>query len=133
MTANAALFIGWGQAIPGREQKALQVFNEGIQYWSKLQQQGMIESFEPFLLEPHGGDLAGSRRAMDTARRYQNRRNVHEARAGSGYKRAACSHDEESVSISCNEHRSQGHRGKIKELHTQVVSMFREARRLARS
>jgi hypothetical protein len=59
MAANAALFIGWGQAIPGREQKALQVFNEGIQYWSKLQQQGMIESFEPFLLEPHGGDLLG--------------------------------------------------------------------------
>jgi hypothetical protein len=57
--ANAVLFIGWGPAIPGREQKALQVFGEGRQYWTRLQQQGVIESFEPVALEPHGGDLAG--------------------------------------------------------------------------
>jgi hypothetical protein len=57
--ADAALFIGWGNAIAGREQKALQVFGEAIQYDERLQQQGEIESFEAFLLEPHGGDLSG--------------------------------------------------------------------------
>jgi hypothetical protein len=57
--AKGALFIGWGQVVRGREQKALQVFNESVQYWSRLQQEGTIDRFEPFLLEPHGGDLAG--------------------------------------------------------------------------
>src|SRR5712692_4575162 len=57
--ANAALFIGWGPAVRGREQKALQVFNEVLQYYTQLQQQGTIESFEPVALEPHGGDLNG--------------------------------------------------------------------------
>lgn len=57
--ASGALFIGWGHAIPGREQQALQVFNEAVQYWSSLQQRGEIEGFEPVALEPHGGDLYG--------------------------------------------------------------------------
>ena len=57
--ANAALVIGWGPVVPGREQKALQVFGEAIQYYTRLQQQGQIESFEPVALEPHGGDLNG--------------------------------------------------------------------------
>ena len=57
--ATAVILIGWGQGVPGREQKALQVFGEGVQYWTRLQQQGEIDSFEPVLLEPHGGDLAG--------------------------------------------------------------------------
>ena len=43
----------------GREVKSLEVFNEGLQYWTRLQQSGEIESFEPVALEPHGGDLAG--------------------------------------------------------------------------
>jgi hypothetical protein len=57
--ADGELFIGWGQAVVGREQKALQVFNESIHYWTGLQQRGVIESFEPIILEPHGGDLGG--------------------------------------------------------------------------
>jgi hypothetical protein len=57
--ANAAIFVGWGPVIAGREQKALQVFNEVLQHYTQLQQQGEIESFEPVALEPHGGDLAG--------------------------------------------------------------------------
>jgi hypothetical protein len=35
------------------------VFNEAMQYWTRLQQQGEIESFESVFLEPHGGDLSG--------------------------------------------------------------------------
>lgn len=57
--ANAALFVGWGQVVRGREAKALQVFNETMAYYGKLQQEGKIESFEAAILQPHGGDLAG--------------------------------------------------------------------------
>jgi hypothetical protein len=57
--ADSALFVGWGSPVRGREARALQVFNESIAYWAKLQSQGMIESFEPYLLQAHGGDLAG--------------------------------------------------------------------------
>ncbi len=57
--ADAALFIGWGFPVRGREAKAVAVFNESVQYWSGLQQSGQIESFELALLDPHGGDLTG--------------------------------------------------------------------------
>ncbi len=57
--ANAALFLGYGAVIPGRARQALQVFNEVLEYYGRLQKQGQIESFEPVFLEPHGGDLAG--------------------------------------------------------------------------
>jgi hypothetical protein len=30
-----------------------------VEYYGRLQQQGEIDSFEPFGLEPHGGDLNG--------------------------------------------------------------------------
>ena len=48
--ATGALVIGWGPPVRGREQKALQVFNESIQFYTRLQQQGTIESFEPVAL-----------------------------------------------------------------------------------
>ncbi|MBV9328221.1 MAG: hypothetical protein JO352_31275 [Chloroflexi bacterium] len=57
--AMGAVFIGWGPAVRGREQKALEVFQEAVQYWGRMQQQGEIQSFEPVALEPHGGDLNG--------------------------------------------------------------------------
>ena len=57
--ADAALFIGWGQVVRGREKRAVQVFNESVEYWGGLQGDGRIEDFEVVLLAPHGGDLAG--------------------------------------------------------------------------
>jgi hypothetical protein len=57
--ADDALFLGWGQVVRGREGKAVDVFNESIQYYGKLQQEGKLESFEPWFLTPHGGDLDG--------------------------------------------------------------------------
>lgn len=57
--AGEALFIGWGQVVRGREKQALQVFQESMQYYGKLQQDGRIDSFDVFLLAPHGGDLNG--------------------------------------------------------------------------
>jgi hypothetical protein len=57
--ADAALFIGWGQVVRGREKRAIQVFNESVEYWGGLQGDGKIEDFEVALLTPHGGDLQG--------------------------------------------------------------------------
>lgn len=57
--AGEALFLGWGPVVRGREQIALQVFQETLEYYGKLQQEGQIESFEPVLIAPHGGDLGG--------------------------------------------------------------------------
>ena len=57
--AGEAMFVGWGQVVRGREKQALQVFQESMEYYGKLQQDGQIESFDVFLLSPHGGDLAG--------------------------------------------------------------------------
>ncbi|HYB27216.1 MAG TPA: hypothetical protein VEF89_11425 [Solirubrobacteraceae bacterium] len=54
-----ALFVGWGQVVRGREQFALQVFQEAVSYYGKLQEEGQIERFEAYLLDPHGGDLGG--------------------------------------------------------------------------
>jgi hypothetical protein len=57
--ADEALFIGWGEVVRGRETKALEVFNESLQYYGRLQQEGMVESVDAWFLAPHGGDLAG--------------------------------------------------------------------------
>jgi len=57
--AMSGLFVGWGTSVRGREVKSLQVFQEALALFGKLQQAGEIASFEPFALEPHGGDLSG--------------------------------------------------------------------------
>jgi hypothetical protein len=57
--ADSGLFIGFGAPVRGRERQAIKVFNEVFEYYSRLQQEGEIESFEPALLEPHGGELGG--------------------------------------------------------------------------
>jgi len=57
--ADAGLFIGWGEVVRGRETEALEVFNETLAYYGRLQEEGTIENFEPVFLEPHGGDLNG--------------------------------------------------------------------------
>jgi hypothetical protein len=72
--AGEALFLGWGQVVRGREQLALQVFQEAVGYYGKLQEDGQIDSFEAYLMDPHGGDLAGfflihgERSALDAVR-----------------------------------------------------------------
>lgn len=57
--AEAGLFIGWGASVRGREAKSLEVFNQSIEFWGRLQEEGRIESSEVVLLFPHGGDLYG--------------------------------------------------------------------------
>jgi hypothetical protein len=57
--ADAGLFVGFGNPVRGREEQAVELFNETIGWYSSLQEEGEIESFEPVFLEPHGGDLGG--------------------------------------------------------------------------
>jgi hypothetical protein len=57
--ADSGLFIGFGAPVRGRERQAIKAFNETFEYYSRLQQEGEIESFEPVILEPHGGELGG--------------------------------------------------------------------------
>ena len=48
--ADRLLFIGWGSAIPCREERALEVFNEAVGLYGRMQQDGRIESFDVTLL-----------------------------------------------------------------------------------
>ena len=57
--AEAALCIIWGTPVHGRENDALKVYSEALQYWGRLQQEGKIESFEVVVLGPTGGDVTG--------------------------------------------------------------------------
>jgi hypothetical protein len=57
--ADAAIVIRWDRVVPGREQQALSIFGQSLEYYGSLQKEGSIESFEPVLLNPTGGDLNG--------------------------------------------------------------------------
>jgi hypothetical protein len=57
--ADAGLFIGWGEVVRGREDRALDVFNETLEFYGHLQSDGRIDDFEVALLDPHGGELQG--------------------------------------------------------------------------
>ena len=59
MASDFGLFVGFGLVKTGREQQALQVFQEVQQYYERLKQRSEIDSFETVLLEFHGGDLGG--------------------------------------------------------------------------
>jgi hypothetical protein len=73
--ADSALFIGWGEIVRGRERNGPELFNEAIEYFGRLQQDGRIEGFEPWFMERHGGDLngffllRGDRTKLDDVRR----------------------------------------------------------------
>jgi hypothetical protein len=56
---SSAIFIGWQRPARGREAAAQELFGQALGYYAGLQQQGRIESFEPVLIDPHGGDLGG--------------------------------------------------------------------------
>ena len=72
--AEAALFIGWGMPARGREKAGLEVFNESMQYYGRLQQEGQIERFDVAILMPHGSLggfalLRGTAQQIDSVRR----------------------------------------------------------------
>jgi hypothetical protein len=55
--ADRMLMISWGQSVRGREERALEVFNESVGLWGRMQQDGRIESFDVHMLMPNGGML----------------------------------------------------------------------------
>jgi len=48
--ADRVLFISWGEPIAGREEHSLEVFNDAVGLYGRLQQEGKIESFDVVLL-----------------------------------------------------------------------------------
>lgn len=52
--ANRLLFLSWGASVTGREERGLEVFNEALGLYGRLQQEGRIESFDVVLLSPNG-------------------------------------------------------------------------------
>jgi hypothetical protein len=52
--ADRLLFLSWGTPVRGMEERGLEVFNEALGYYGRLQQEGRIESFDVVLLAPNG-------------------------------------------------------------------------------
>lgn len=52
--ADRMLLISWGEVVTGREERALEVFNESMGYYGRLAQEGRIESLDVGLLDPNG-------------------------------------------------------------------------------
>jgi hypothetical protein len=50
--ADRVLFISWGSVVRGREERALEVFNDVLGFYGRLQQEGRIESIDVALLVP---------------------------------------------------------------------------------
>ena len=57
--ADRLLFIGWDEVVRGREERAIEVFNESVGLYGRLQQEGRIERFDATFLAPNGSGLQG--------------------------------------------------------------------------
>lgn len=57
--ADRALFVGFGAPVRGREERAIEVFDEFVAMFGRMQSDGRIAGVEVTLLDPHGGDLGG--------------------------------------------------------------------------
>jgi hypothetical protein len=53
--ADRMLFIAWGTPVRGREERGLEVFNEAIGLYGRMQGEGRIEKFDVVLLAPNAG------------------------------------------------------------------------------
>lgn len=53
--ADRMLMVSWGATVPGREERALEVFNESVGLAGRMQQDGRIESFSICILQPTPG------------------------------------------------------------------------------
>ena len=51
--ADRMLFIAWGAPVRGREERGLEVFNEAVGLYGRMQQEGRIERFDVALLQPN--------------------------------------------------------------------------------
>ena len=57
--ADRALFVGFGEPVRGREERAIEVFNDFVGMFGRMQSDGRIEGMDVCLLDPHGGELGG--------------------------------------------------------------------------
>lgn len=53
--ADRVLFIGWTTPVRGREERAVEVFNDALGICGRMQQDGRIEGFDVVLLTPNDG------------------------------------------------------------------------------
>ena len=53
--ADRMLLITWSEPVRGREERSLEVFNETVGMYGRMQQEGRIESFDVSLLVPSSG------------------------------------------------------------------------------
>lgn len=79
--SDRMLFIGWGAAVRGREERSLEVFNEAMGLYGRLQQEGRIESFNVVLLDPNeslGGyiELHGAAEQLAAVRQQEDFRRM---------------------------------------------------------
>jgi hypothetical protein len=70
--ADRMLYISWGANVAGREERGLEVFNEALGLYGRMQQEGRIASFDVAILVPNGGidgfiALKGSADQMNAA------------------------------------------------------------------
>ncbi len=79
--ADRVLHIGWDRPVPGREERGLEVFNEALGLYGRMQQDGRIESFDVVLFDPNGGangymELRGSSAQLGAVRADEEFRRV---------------------------------------------------------
>ncbi len=48
---DIGLMIRYGRLVPGRENQAVELFREAVNYWTEKQRAGTIAYFEPFFLQ----------------------------------------------------------------------------------
>jgi hypothetical protein len=58
MSSNT-IFFAWKRSQPGREHISAAHFEEMMRYYTGLQQAGVVQSFEPVLLDPNGSGVNG--------------------------------------------------------------------------
>jgi hypothetical protein len=63
--ADRALCITWGEVVRGREERALENFNDVVGLYGRMQQEGRIERFDVTLLMPNG-KLGGTMQLQGT-------------------------------------------------------------------
>ncbi|HWD73798.1 MAG TPA: hypothetical protein VG371_01580 [Solirubrobacteraceae bacterium] len=79
--ADRVLFISWSTPVRGREERGLEVFNEAVGLYGRMQQEGRIEGFDVVLLDPNGAlngyiELRGSAAQITQVRADQEFRRV---------------------------------------------------------
>lgn len=51
--ADRVLFVGWGTPVRGSEERGIEVFNETLGLYGRMQQDGRIEGFDVMLFQPN--------------------------------------------------------------------------------